>query len=176
MSSLWARLDAAFAAAFLGEMGTGGTYPTLRLRDVAVNEQWNPDGGSYPRMILYSTVARVTQSEHGGGGMARLDLAYPYLAVGITSAETYEYARADAQELFSRMVQVLAQAGPILAAAKAADPASAEQARRVLFERGQGAAGIEIRARHGSERGPWVGLAIVAWTVETRTGASAGGA
>lgn len=48
MSSLWQRLDAAFAAAFAGEMGAGGNNVPLLLQDVAVNEIWNPDKGPWP--------------------------------------------------------------------------------------------------------------------------------
>lgn len=170
MSSLWARLDAAFAAAFSDAMGIGGSYATLPLQEVAVNETWNPDRGDFPRMILYSTSARVGASEHGGGGTRRLDVAYPYLAVAVCAGATYSAARADAQELFGRMLAVLARNAPILAAAMDADPASAERAVRVVFERGAGASGIEVRGRQGANGGRYLGIALTAWVVETKTG------
>jgi hypothetical protein len=167
--SLWERLDSAFAAAFAGEMGIGGAYTSLTLRDVQVNETWNPDREPWPRLILYSTSARVGESEHGGGGVRRLDVTYPYLAVAIATGDSYATARADAQELFERMLAVLAKGGPILAAAMAAAPTSSAQATRIRFERG-GASGIEVRGRQGSNGGRHLGVAIVAWTVETKTG------
>ena len=166
--SLWARLDAAFAAAFAGEMGTGGVYTSLRLQSVLVNEVWDPDKGDYPRLILYSTAARIGQSEHGGGGLARFDVTYPYMAVAVTAASSYEAARRDAQELFERMIAVLAAGAPILQAAMAADPGSTARAVRVLPDR-SGASGIELRGRQGSNGGIWRGIAILAWSVETRT-------
>lgn len=170
MTSLWRRLDLAFAAAFRGAMGYGGPYTSLTLADVQVNEVWNPDAGEFPRLILYSTTARISRSEHGGGGVQRLDVTYPYMAVAITAAGSYDAARADAQELFGRMLSVLASPGPILQAAVAADPTSTEQAVRVLYERGAGATGIEVRGRNGSNGGRWLGIAVLAWSVETRTG------
>lgn len=169
--SLWARLDAAFAAAFAAAMGEDGSYATLRLQEVAVNETWNPDRGDFPRMILYSTSARVGASEHGGGGTRRLDVAYPYLAVAVCTGTTYSDARTGAQELFGRMLAVLAQSSPILAAAMTADPASGERAVRVVFERGAGASGIEVRGRQGANGGRYLGIALTAWVVETKTGA-----
>ena len=176
MSALWRRLDLAFAAAFRGDMGGGGLYGSLALADVAINEVWNPDAGDFPRLILYSIPARVSQSEHGGGGLRRSDVAYPYLAVAITTAPSYDAARADAQELFSRMLAVLAAPTPILQAAMAADPGSGEQAVRLTFERGAGASGIEVRGRSGPNSGRFLGIAVLAWTVETRTGIQAEGA
>ena len=167
--SLWGRLDDAFAAAFRAAMGVGGAYAALSLREVAVNETWNPDRGDFPRLILYSTSARIGASEHGGGGVRRLDVAYPYLAVAVTTATSYDTARDDAQELFERTLSVLAQSGAILAAAMAADPASTARAVRVTFERG-GASGIEVRGREGPNGGRFLGIAITAWTVETKTG------
>lgn len=169
MSSLWSRLDAAFAAAFAGEMGAAGVYSSLALADVQINEVWDPDHGEFPRLILYSITARVGASEHGGGGVKRLDVTYPYLAVAVTTAPSYAAARADAQELFERMLGVLAQGGAVLKAAMAADPLSAAQAARVGFERG-GASGIEVRGRQGPNGGRFLGIAIAAWTVDTKTG------
>lgn len=168
--SLWERLDSAFAAAFAGEMGLGGVYASLALRDVQVNETWNPDREPWPRLILYSTSARVSESEHGGGGARRLDVGYPYMAVAIATGDSYAAARAGAQELFERMLTVLAKPAPILAAAMAMAPASTAQAARIRFERG-GASGIEVRGREGANGGRRLGIALLAWTVETKTGA-----
>lgn len=171
--SLWARLDAAFAAAFRAQMGATADY--LRLRDVAVSETWNPDKGPFPRLILYSTTARIGASEHGGGGVRRLEVLYPYIAVAIAQADSYDAARDDAQALFGRMLGVLAGGGAILQTAMAADPTSTDEARRIMHER-SGASGIEIRGREGGNAGLWRGIAIIAWGVETRTGVGAGGA
>ncbi len=165
--SLWERLDAAFAAAFLAAMGPAGTYVDLALEDVAVNETWNPDAPPFPRLILYSTTSRLAQSEHGGGGVQRLDVAYPYMGVAIAQAGSYAAARAAAQTLFGRMLAVMQTPRPILAAAMAAEPTSTEEARRVLLDR-SGASGIEVRGRQGANGGVWRGIAITAWLVETR--------
>lgn len=170
MSSLWERLDLAFVAAFNGDMGMAGVYSDeLTLQEAVVNEVWDPDKGPWPRLILYSITADVGASEHGGGGVKRLDVAYPYLAVAVTTAGSYRAARADAQTLFDRMLAVLAKSGPILRAAMAADPNSTAQAVRVTFRRG-GASGIEVRGRQGPNGGRFLGVAIAAWTVETKTG------
>lgn len=161
--SLWTRLDAAFAAAFATQMGEAGPYEDLRLAEVAVNETWNPHSGPWPRLILYSTTGRIGQSEHGGGGVMRLDVDYPYMAVAITpAATTYAEARAMAQALFSRLLYVLRSPGSILAAAMAAEPASTERAMQVLLDR-SGASGIEVR-----NDGAWRGAAIAAWLVKTK--------
>lgn len=169
MSSLWTRLDSAFAAAFRLGMGPASAHTRLALLDVSVNETWDPDRGDNPRLILYSTSARLAQVEHGGGGVQRFDVTYPYMAVAVTQAATYAAARADAQELFGRMVHVLSGGGAILAAAMAADPTSTDEARRILPER-NGASGIEVRGRQGANAGVHRGVAILAWSVETRTG------
>jgi hypothetical protein len=68
------------------------------------------------------------------------------------------------------MLAVLARNAPILAAAMDADPASAERAVRVVFERGAGASGIEVRGRQGANGGRYLGIALAAWVVETKTG------
>lgn len=171
MTSLWARLDLAFAAAFAGDMGVDGLYgDDLALAEAAVNEVWDPDRGPWPRLILYSINARVTANEHGGGGVKRLNVVYPYLAVAVTTAPSYAAARADAQTLFERMLSVLAKAAPILQAAMAADSTSPAQAVRVAFGNG-GASGIEVRGRQGPNAGRFLGIAIAAWNVETKTGA-----
>jgi len=167
MSSLWERLDAAFAEAFESAMGPDGAED-MPLLEVQVSETWNPDAGPFPRLILYSTTSRIRQSEHGGGGVQRLDVDYPYLAVAIAQAGSYAEARAAAQTLFGRMLRVLQAPKPILAAAMAADPDSTEEARRVLLDR-SGASGIEIRGRQGGNGGLWRGIAITAWVVETKT-------
>ena len=93
----------------------------------------------------------------------RYGLAYPYLAIGVASAETYDEARGAAQELFGRMVLVMTQPGPILAAAMAADPAGVEVAVRVLPEN-RGVSGIEVT---GNLR-TWRGVALLGWAVETK--------
>lgn len=163
MSSLWERLDVAFAAAFDGDMGIGGVYGDLRLREVAVNEVWDPDRAPWPRLILYSNTARLGVSEHGGGGEQRYDAAYPYLAVAVTDGESYGETRARAQMLFSRMLHVLKRPAAILQAAMAADPTGTERAVRVVPERG-GASGIQVT---GGPR-QWRGVAILGWAVETK--------
>jgi len=164
VSSLWERLDAAFAAAFGAQMGEEGAYSDLWLAEVQVNETWNPNAGPWPRLILYSTTSRIGQSEHGGGGVMRLDVGYPYLAVAVgPAARTYAEARVIAQTLFGRMLHVLKTPGPILAAATEADPQSTERAVRVLLDR-SGASGIELRL----EGSLWRPVALAAWLVETK--------
>jgi hypothetical protein len=166
MKSLWERLDAAFAAAFLASMGEEGEYTTDVLAAVSVNETWEPDKGPYPRLILWSIIARPTVTT-GGGGRTRAEVSYPYMAVALCQGSSYAETRATAQTLWQRMIETLGGWGAILAAAQGAEPTSTERASRLTFERGQGGSGIEIRGRQGSNQGVWRGLAIVAFTVDT---------
>lgn len=163
--SLWQRIDTALAAAFLAAMGEDGTYTTDVLAAVELTETWAPDKGPFPRLIVWSTVAETAIEGHGGAGKTHVKTVIPYFAVSIVDAASYTAARASAQTLHQRVIDVLRSGAAILATAQAADPNSAERAVRLTFDRGS--SGIEIRGRQGPNQGIWRGLAIVAFQVET---------
>lgn len=158
MSALWDRLDDALADAFEEIEGLTG---------VEVAESWNPDAETFPRLILFSTSARLEQTEHGGAGVVRVDATYQYMAVGITTGATYRAARRATQALFVAMVGTLKGSAAILQAAMAADTDSTERAIRIVLDRSN-APGIEVRGRQGPNQGIYRGLAIVPFTVEAR--------
>ena len=165
--SLWERLDTALAAAFTAAMGEDGSYTTDVLAAVSVSETWDPDKGPFPRLILWSVVARPEIGSHGGGGQIHVTTTIPYMAVALCQGSSYAAARATTQTLFSRLIAVLRGGAAILATAQAADPTSPERAVRLTFDRGLGGSGIEIRGRQGSNNGIWRGLAVVAFSIET---------
>ena len=69
MSSLWTRLDSAFAAAFRLGMGPASAHTRLALLDVSVNETWDPDRGDNPRLTAERATfiaEHATQATNGG--------------------------------------------------------------------------------------------------------------
>lgn len=98
-----------------------------------------PRQGAAARLILYSTTpprARRRKQSTAAAACGVWEVLYPYTAVAIAQADSYDTARDDAQALFGRMLGVLAGGGAILQTAMAADPASTdEEARRIMHER-----------------------------------------
>ena len=161
-ASLWQRLDDAYLAAILAQMGQSSDYTDLQLQTGAVAATWSPDAHPLPAVIVVSDEADEQHGGHQGQSAIRLAVTYRYYAVCVAEAPTYADAKAAAQELRRRLLSALQTWPAILATAAAAGSGSTETPIRQLWDRSW----LDIRGRQSGGAGRHYAIAVVAWRVE----------
>ncbi len=175
MSTLWERLDAALLGEFEDIMGQPAGYdpeddppvPTfdpLWVQTFEAGDTWNPDKGPFPALLLLGNRMDIDPGQHGSP-VGAVDATYDYMAIAVAESTTYASGRTDAQTLLYRMRQTLQRWPLILQAAHTSGSKETPQ------QLGLNRAHIELRGRQGSNRGRWLAIAVVQFSVEaTETG------
>jgi len=168
VSTLWERLDDALLAAFEAAMGVPGDYdPEADPPDVAdplwvqvfeAGDTWSPDKGPFPALLLICNQMEIDPGQHGSP-IGAVEAEYSYMALAVAEAATYAGGRTDAQTLLYRMRQALHNWPAIINAAHTSG--AAETPESIRLTRGR----IEMRGRQGSNRGRWLAIAIVQFSV-----------
>jgi hypothetical protein len=170
VDTLWQRLDEALLEEFEDVMGVPAEYdpedepptPTfdpLWVQAFAVGDTWDPDKGPFPALLLLSNQMDIDPGQHGSP-VGAVDALYDYMAIAVAESATYAGGRNDAQALLYRMRQTL-QRWPIILSA-AFDAGSREIPQQLALRRAR----IEMRGRQGSNRGRWLAIAVVQFSVE----------
>lgn len=159
--SLWQALDDAILAAFDASMGEQSAYATHQLATLEIGDTWTPDLWTLPKLLLVSNSANLSSGAHGGGA-PHVTATYSYIAVLITTGATHSAAKQAAQELFRRAADVLRTWPAILANARSAI-STQEHPQRLLWDDSR----IEIRGRQGANAGQYLGIAVIAFRIET---------
>lgn len=165
-ATLWERLDEALIDAFTAEMGVPGDYDPetdtpdpLWVEAFETGDTWNPDKGPFPALLLLSDSADIDPGQHGAP-VGAVELSYPYMVVAVAELTTYAAARSAAQTMGFRIRQTLSKWPAILAAAHVS---GTQETPQVLMLR---RARIEVRGRQGSNRGRYLGIAVVQFSVD----------
>ena len=165
-STLWERLDEALIDAFEAEMGTPDDYDPdtdtpdpLWVQVFEAGDTWNPDKGPFPALLLICNQMDIDPGQHGAP-VGAVDAGYSYMALTVAEADTYADGRSAAQMLLYRMRQTLHGWPAILSAAH--EPGAAEIPQALSLTRAR----IEMRGRQGSNRGRWLAIAVVQFSVD----------
>ncbi len=165
-ATLWERLDDALLDAFEAEMGTPDDYDPdtdtpdpLWVQEFEAGDTWNPDRGPFPALLLLSDTADIDPGQHGAP-VGAVELSYAYTVVAVAELSTYATARAAAQTLLYRIRQTLSQWPAILTAAHVAG--TQETPQQLSMRRAR----MEVRGRQGSNRGRYLGIAVVQFSVD----------
>lgn len=170
MSTLWERLDEALLDEFAAVMGVPDSYdpedevptPTfdpLWVQAFEAGDTWSPDRGPFPALLLLGNQMNIDPGQHGAP-VGAVDATYDYIAIAVAESTTYAGGRTDAQALLYRMRQTLQRWPIILNAAYEAG------SREIPQQLGLNRAHIEMRGRQGSNRGRWLAIAVVQFSVE----------
>lgn len=108
--SLWADIDTYLATELLAELGTSGSYNTLQVRQVVIDDLLDFEKaiklGNYPSVIVQSSLATQAPGPHGGG-TARIENTYDYSLVAICKSNGQAQCKQDIQELRRRFREFL---------------------------------------------------------------------
>lgn len=105
MYSLWNAIDETAKTRIENGMGVGSGFGDLLIAQVYISPEWDPKMWNLPAALINGTDARVEQLPHGDGTY-RMDLVYPYLFVGMVSAESWTETLAGAKTLAQRLREV----------------------------------------------------------------------
>lgn len=168
--TLWERLDDAILDEFETVMGVPSTYdpedeppvPTfdpLWVQVFTVGDTWDPDKGPYPALLLISNQMEIDPGQHGSP-VGAVEASYDYMAIAVAEAASYSAGRTSAQALLYRMRQTMQRWPLILQAAHTSG--AREFPQQLTLRRAR----IELRGRQGSNRGRWLAIAVVQFSVE----------
>jgi hypothetical protein len=162
--SLWRRLDAAYLAAFVAQMGSASSYNTLKIATAQIGDTWRPDDPdwTHPGLLLVSNEADEQHAGHQGAAAIRVTVTYRYYAAATAEATSHAEAKQAAQTLHQRLIATLKTWPAIMAAAAAADPLSTETPLTQRFDRSW----IDVRGRQASRAAKFYAIAVAAWTVD----------
>lgn len=143
-------------------MGPAGSYTTLKLRAVRIDDYWQLDQVSREQLFPFSLFRgyEMTQTADAfGDGELHTENTYPYVWVCAASATDRRQAKRDAQELLGRMRKFM-RLRPTLNGFTTTDT---ERMVNVTL----GPAAIELVGRLDQTTGTYYGIAILRFTVET---------
>lgn len=108
---LWADIDTYLVAAVIADMGVDSSYSTLKIptASVLVGETFDPDHVTLPFVLIRGMDSDLTGEFEGvdDSALRMFGLVYAYEFVAISSAATVAQAKADAQELYRRLRELL---------------------------------------------------------------------
>ena len=158
--TLWARLDAAIAAALETEAGANSALGDLRLQKIEIAETWNLDTWPLPCAIVRSTAAQQRPAGHGGA-VTHLTQIYGYGILAAAVMDTDANTRAAAQTLHKAITETIRKWPAILAAAD--DPTDAEKPVKLNWQRSE----IQMIGNQGTNRGRKFGVVGVSFSIES---------
>ena len=111
--TLWADIDTYLQAELLAELGAAGTYTTLKVKQVLIDEMLTIEDIStpviqnvLPVVLVRSHHATQAPGPHGGGSV-NVANTYDYYAVAITLSTGKQQAKKDTQEMRRRLREFL---------------------------------------------------------------------
>lgn len=104
--ALWSDIDTYLETQLLAELGRGGTYTTLVVRQVLVDDLMGFDDviklAAFPAVLVRSHHASQAPGPHGGG-VINVENTYDYSLVAIIKSEGQRKAKQDVQEMRGRL-------------------------------------------------------------------------
>lgn len=161
MPALWQTLDEAIQAAIIAQMGAASAYAlTSPIVACTIGDEWDPDKWTFPAALIISNTA--THETAAAGMPEHVDTRIEYAIIVVDDTATQAEAKPAALEQQRRIVALLRSWPAILAAASAA-AGTGEQARRLIWRR----TAIQIRGRQGANRGRYLAIAVVYFSIVT---------
>ncbi|MBT9173441.1 MAG: hypothetical protein DDT21_01842 [Syntrophomonadaceae bacterium] len=101
---LWVNIDNYFKTNILADMGSGGLYSTLLVKEVLLSDSFKPEKYNPPAVAILSNIVRpISQGPHGDGKV-HIYSEYPYWLACVDNEQmTYATAKANAQILVQRL-------------------------------------------------------------------------